>query len=162
VNIVHEFESVLDRGTKGLRQHFLEVPAPVAQAIEATGSRRVVLAVKGQEYRRALNTIVGVGRVLLIGKDVLREAHLELGDVVQVRLWADPEPDKLDVPEEFQAVMDSDPEAAERFEGLTLGTRRSMLIYITQVKHTDTRIKRSLEMAEKLRTRTLYKDRDSA
>jgi hypothetical protein len=157
--VVHEFESVLDRMAQGLGQHYFEIPSGVAAAIESTGSRRVVMEVKGLTYRRALNTIKTVGRVVLVGKDVLREAKMEYGDVVQVKLWADPEPDRLDIPEEFQAVMDTDPEAAARFEEMTLGMKRSLLIYITQAKHTDTRIKRSLEMAEKLRTKTLYGDR---
>ena len=42
---------------------------------------------------------------------------------------------------------------------MTPGRQRGLAYYITSAKTTDTRLKRALEIAHKLRTHTLYGDR---
>ncbi len=154
-----DFETVLDRLQTRLRQHYFEVPEQIAKKVLEQGSRRVEVEIKGLWFRRALISVSEIGFVILIGKDLMKQLKLEPGDIVHMLLRADAEPDFLDVPEEFQAVLDTDADADARFHSLTLGMKRSLMKYVTQAKRSETRIKRSLQLAEKLKTHSLYSDR---
>ena len=65
----------------------------------------------------------------------------------------------MDVPEEFEAALAMDDAARQRFEALTPGMQRSLVMYISTARRSETRITRSLEMARKLRENTLHGDK---
>jgi hypothetical protein len=52
--------------------------------------------------------------------------------------------------------MEQDEEAGKIFFGMTVGMQRSLAHYVSSVKNTDSRIKRALELAYKMKTETLY------
>jgi uncharacterized protein YdeI (YjbR/CyaY-like superfamily) len=68
-------------------------------------------------------------------------------------------PDKIDVPEELQAVLAQDDEAMAAWKKLTPGLQRSLSYYVKSVKNVDSRIKRSFEMLHKVKTGQLYAQR---
>ncbi len=55
------------------------------------------------------------------------------------------------MPEEFQAVLDSDPEAMQIFEGFTQGKQRSLIYYILRFKNSQTRIDKALIITENMK-----------
>jgi uncharacterized protein YdeI (YjbR/CyaY-like superfamily) len=55
-------------------------------------------------------------------------------------------------------ALEQDEEAAARFYAMTRGRQRSLASYVTSAKREETRVKRAVELAHKLRTRTLYGD----
>ena len=137
--------------------HTIPVPAEVAAVLAASGTRRVVGRLNGLPIRRALVSLGG-GTVLIVGRGTLREAGLSAGDTALVDIEPDPEPDRVDLGAEFEAALAADDEAAERFFGFTPGRQRSMATYVTSAKRPETRVRRALELAHKLRTHTLYGD----
>jgi hypothetical protein len=79
-----------------------------------------------------------------------RAAKIKPGDAVRVKFTvADPE--KLDMPEEMEAVLAQDEDAAKAWSELTTGIQRSLLHYVNSVKNVDSRIRRALFMAEKIK-----------
>ena len=58
------------------------------------------------------------------------------------------------------AVLAEDAAAKRRWDEITIGKRRSIVHYINGAKKSETRLKRSLELAEKMRTYTLAGDRN--
>ena len=155
----HEFVAPVLRQPRGFRFHYVPLPEEVAEALERAGTRRVVVELNGFRIRRAVMNSVDVGRHLVAGRTVLRDAGARLGDMVHVALWIDPDPEAVDIPEELEAALEQDPKAAARFASFTHGQQRSLALYVTQAKRTETRVRRSLELATKLRTYTLYGDR---
>ena len=154
---------VIRLGDDFLRMHALTVPSDVAAAILATGSRRLLVTLAGDTIRRALQTRIdgddGARRHhVYLSADALRTYGLREGAMLPVTLALDPDPDRLDLPEEFAAALDLDPEAAARFHGFTPGRQRSIAHYVASAKRPETREKRALELATKLRTFTLYGD----
>ena len=141
--------------------HTLPVPAEVAAALVASGTRRVVAVLNGHPVRRALTSLDG-GTVLLLGRDTLRAVGVQEGDTVFADLSPDPEPDRVDLGAEFEAVLEGDAEAAARFFAFTPGRQRSMATHVTSAKRPETRLKRALDLAHKLRTHTLYGDPPAA
>ena len=72
-------------------------------------------------------------------------------DEVQAQILPDESPFQFDMPEEFQAVLDTDPAASAVFERLTPGNQRSLIYLVQALKSVDKRIERSLLVASKLR-----------
>ena len=94
-----------------------------------------------------------------MGVALLKELGLQYGDEIEVELCPDPDPDFVDLGEEFTEVLELDEEAAERFYGFTVGKKRGLAHYVNSAKRSETRIKRALEIAHKLKTYTLYGDK---
>lgn len=137
--------------------HIVPLPAEVEDAL--AGVRIVVGTLNGVLFRRAVHGR-GDGRPhLRFGRKALGEAKAAYGDTVEVELWASPDPDAVHLPPELTAALEQDPEAAARFDTFTPGRRRSLGIYVEEAKRPETRIKRALELAHKIRTHTLYGDR---
>ena len=113
----------------------------------------------GNEYRRAITGRKDGERYVVVSKEMMKEIDVAFGDTVLVDLRPDPEPDRVELCEELVVALDQDKEAGKRFYGMTPGMQRSLNLYVTGAKRTETRIKRALELAHKLRTNTLYGDR---
>ena len=157
---VHVFVALVDRQRDGMRSHFIPIPDDVADDLLALGTRRVIATINGVECKRAIQGSMSGERRLIVGIPLLRDARADVGHPVEVALRTDPNPEDVDLAEEFVAVLEEDPEAAERFYALTPGMQRSLAYYVNSGKRVETRIKRSLEMAKKLRTRGLHSDRN--
>ena len=157
-SLPHLFAAEIDRLDDGFRYPCVRVPAAAADALDAAGVKRVVGAVNGHPFRRALQRRAGGERLLVFGQDYLRTCGATFGDVVTVELGPDPAPDRLDLGEAFEAVLAGDAAAAERFYALTPGRQRSLAYYVTSAKRPETREARALDLARKLRTHTLYGD----
>jgi hypothetical protein len=156
--VEHAFAAPVLRQGDGLRMHILPLPAEVDADLRARGVLRVVCALNGVEVRRGVLSRAEGGRFLAVGQTVLRDIRARHGDWVEVVLRPDPDPSGIDLGDAFAAVLDDDPEAAARFFGMTPGRQRSLAYYATSAKRPETRLKRALELAEKLRTHTLYGD----
>jgi hypothetical protein len=155
------FTATVVRLDTGMRYHALPVPEALAGAWKQAGIRRLAGTVNGLPVRRALQSHADGGSFLILGQDTLKEAGLKRGSNALVELAPDPEPDALDMPEVFTLVLEQDDAARARWESFPLGRRRSLLHYITSAKQEATRIKRSWELAEKIRTHSLYGDKQA-
>ena len=156
------FTSTVVRLETGMRYHALPVPDDVAEKFKASGVRRLIAVINGHTCKRALQNHADGGSFIIVGGDLLKTCGLKLRSTVTVSLAPDPEPDALDLPEAFALVLEQDDEARGRWETFPIGRRRSLLHYITSAKQEATQIKRACELAEKIRTHTLYGDRTKA
>lgn len=138
--------------------HFLPLSPEVAESYLQNGVKRVIATLNGVPIRRAILGNADGERFLIVGLAILREIRASPGDLVHVQLAPDPEPDRIDLGEAFTEVLEMDEAAAARFFGMTIGQQRGLASYVTSAKREETRIKRALEIAYKLRTYTLYGD----
>ncbi len=132
--------------------HLIFVPEDLIAKLPAKFPLRVEGIINGVAFALAIQTIKGHGKYFSISAEFRKKAKLEEGVEVQIQFNI-VDPDKLDIPEELEAVMAQDEEGAKMFEALTTGYKRSLLHYITSAKSVDTRIKRSLELIHKIKTR---------
>ncbi|HSI08031.1 MAG TPA: YdeI/OmpD-associated family protein [Rariglobus sp.] len=153
------FSSTVVRLETGMRYHALPVPEDVAAKFKAAGVRRLVAVINGHTCKRALQNHADGGSFIIVGGDLLKTCGLKLRSAATVSLTPDPEPDALDMPEAFALVLEQDDEARARWETFPIGRQRSLLHYISSAKQEATQIKRSWELAEKIRTHTLYGDK---
>jgi uncharacterized protein YdeI (YjbR/CyaY-like superfamily) len=80
-----------------------------------------------------------------------KSAKVKPGDKVNVS-FVIVDPDKLDLPEEMQAVLAQDDEGAKKWNKLTVGLQRSLVHYINSSKNIDVRIERALFLINKVKS----------
>src|SRR5690606_40694565 len=91
-------------------------------------------------------------RFFTVSAALRKAAGIKAGDAVEVKFQLT-DPESLVLPEELQAVLDQDPDGRAVWDTFTTGLQRSLMHYVTSAKTVDTRIKRSLELIEKAKTR---------
>lgn len=153
------FTAEVVRLEEGARYHIVPVPEGFAAEFRAARIRRLICTINGHALKRALQNHADGGSFIILGQPTLAELGLKRGARVAVELRADPQPDALDMPEEFALVLAQDEPARTRWATFTPGRQRSLLHYVASAKQEPTRIKRSLELARKIRNHQLYSDR---
>lgn len=156
--LVHQFPAPVLRMTEGMRMHYVPIPHDIAEALVASGTRRVIGTMNGQPINRALHGNGDGGWRLMLGRAALREVGAQYGDTVIIALQSDPTPNVIDLPQELTEALAQDEEAAERFYGMTPGRQRSLAYFVTSAKRRETRIRRAVDLAHKLRTHALHSD----
>lgn len=144
-----------------MRFHYLPLPEEIAQPFLASGLRRVLATLNGHTLRRAIQGGAETEPFLLVGVGLLRRIGAASGDLVDIRLEPDPNPEEIELAEELVLALEIDEEAAARFYSFTPGRRRSLAHYVNSARRAETRLKRALELAEKIRTHTLHSDRNA-
>jgi hypothetical protein len=123
------------------------------------------LRVKGQlnhvPIDLAIQYRVSGPRFIMVSKLLARKAHVKIGDAVTVSFKLT-NPKKVEIPEELAAVLAQDEESLAAWKKLTPGLQRSLCYYVNSVKNVDSRIKRSFEMVNKIKTGQLYLQRKKA
>ncbi len=105
----------------------------------------------GTRFHRAIQKSKGLYYISL-GKTTMNEAKVQLGEILTIKLEADTSKYGMPFPIEFEEVLRQDIEADEKWQALSPGMKRSLLHYISSDKTVNTRIQRSIYMAEKLKT----------
>ena len=156
---IFEFVSPLLKSDKGfLKQHYAPVPAEIAEAL-VPDSRRVIATVNGKTVRRAIQNSKDGEFFIQFGLPLMKKIGIEFGDELYISLKLDPNPDHVDLGVEFAEVLELDEEAAARFFSFSPGKQRGLALHVNSAKREETRIKRALEIAHKLKTYTLYGDK---
>ena len=133
--------------------HLIVVPNQIAENfVNGKGAPRIICSVKGNpEFPCALNP--RHGRYVIIASKQLIKKNKLLADVpFEISIRHDPE-NGLRQPEELEAVLDQDEIAHHAFVGLNDGYKRGYIYYVNQAKSVDSRIKRALEIAAKIKVR---------
>jgi hypothetical protein len=155
---VFEFPAPILRQTTGMKYHFMPVPTDVAESLMKSGTRRVIATINGEDENRAIHNTKDGEYFLVMGLSILRRMKAKLGDVVVASLVSDPEPDKIDLPDELVEALKMDKAASDRFNGMTPGMQRSVASYVTGVKRPDSRVRRAMEITYKMGSYTLHGD----
>lgn len=156
--LAFRFTSQVVRLDQAMPFHVLPVPDDIAAAWKKAKVRRLTGTVNGHAINRALMNHAGGGSFFIVNRDFMKEAGIGLKTPAVLVFKPDAAPDRPDMPEEFRLALDQDDAARARWDTFTPGRQRSLLVYITGAKTEPTRIKRALELAQKIRTHSLYGD----
>ena len=86
----------------------------------------------------------------MVSAPLKRAAKIRPGQKIKVE-FSLVDPDKVDLPEELEAVIEQDDEGKAEWEKLTPGLQRSLAHYVFSVKNVDSRITRSLYLLNKVK-----------
>jgi len=88
---------------------------------------------------------------MMFGKRYQKELGIFPNDYFQLQLFEDDSKYGVEMPEEMEAVLSSDPEAQQIFESFTAGKKRGLIYFIARYKNTQMRIDKSILICENLK-----------
>ena len=149
----YRFTTPMQRMDGEFAWHYLEFPHDVQELFGTKGNVRVKGTINGVAVDRALMpTKIGF-HMIIVGGDIRKAAKLrKVGDIANVELWLNSEPQKLDLPEELAETLDFLPEMKAEWEQLKPGIQRSMCYWIGSGKTVPTRAKRVAVLLKRLET----------
>ncbi len=131
----------------------IPVPAAIAKAIsDKKGAIRILCSIEGgEEFPCALNPRKTGDYTIIASKQLIKANNLENKEAFELSVRED-ESDGLALPEELSEVLIQDDWGSKLFEELLPGRKRGYIYYVRSGKTVDTRIKRSFEIIEKLKS----------
>ncbi|MES3018488.1 MAG: YdeI/OmpD-associated family protein [Bacteroidota bacterium] len=147
------FSAVLEPLDEKMVHHLIVVPEEIAvKFTDGKGAPRILCSIEGTtEFPCALNPRHG-RHVLIASKQLIKKNKLSVAVPFKVSIRIDPH-NGLSLPEELSEVLDQDHVAFKAYDALNDGHKRGLIHYINQAKSVDSRIKRSLEIMEKMKER---------
>ena len=134
--------------------HSLKIPEEYVIPFIEKGHQRVEVQAtfegRSIKFHAALKKYRGQYQIMF-GKRNQQELGIFPNDYFSIQLFEDQSKYGVEVPEELSAVLESDIEALEIFESLTPGKIRSLIYTIARFKNSQTRIDKSLTMADNLK-----------
>lgn len=147
--------------------HGVVLPDKQAKPFADAGHKRVKLTAIYQDkeitFHGALHRYLD-RYMISFGKRYQKELGVGINDYFSLQISEDTSKYGVEVPEEFSAVFESDPEANALFEQFTDGKKRSLIYYVLRFKNSQTRIDKSLIISENIKMgisdpKELIKDR---
>ena len=150
------FETRLIEYDDTLVNTVVELPAEVIKKlpkgrVRVEGKLNAVPFNLGVQFRKT------GARYLSVSQVMRKAAKIKPGDKVKVSFEI-VDPDKLELPEEMEAVLAQDEAGAKLWNKLTVGLQRSLVHYINSTRNVDLRIERALYLLNKVKSGA-YKDR---
>ena len=143
---------VFEVSLKGI--HSLVIPERYAMPFLNTVKPRVRVAAEFEGKSIAFHAALQKYRgryMITFGKRYQKELGVYPNDYFQLQLFEDKSKYGVDMPEELEAVLQSDKEISDIFHSFTAGRIRSLIYTIARYKNSQTRIDKSLILAENLR-----------
>lgn len=140
---------------------YIEIPQDIYEKmVEKTTDKRIKCTLNNTiTVSRAMSQNKGMYYILL-NKDVLKKCKIDIGNAVQVELQPDTSKYGIDITEEMEEVIFSDPKGNDLFDTLTPGAQRSLIYIVNKIKSSQLRIERSfviLEHLKKMKGKVDYK-----
>ncbi len=134
--------------------HSFVVPEKIAQYCLDKKHKRVVVEItfnkKSINFHAALQKLKQ-NYYITFNASNQKKLGIFPSDYFKVQLFEDTSKYGVEMPEEFDAVLQSDLEAFEIFESLTDGKKRSLIYYILKIKKSQSRIDKALIITENLK-----------
>lgn len=119
----------------------LVVPPEIVEQLGAGKRPKVVVCLNGYSYRSSIAPMSG-DFMIPVSSDVRAAAKVNACDKVTVQVSVDTEERKVEVPLDFQELLDSNSKARSAFEWLSYSNKRRHVLSIEDAKTPETRQRR--------------------
>jgi len=150
-NFIGKIESI----PRIYRCYGIIVPQEILEKLPQKGRIRTKGTINSTPFNLAIQNDKVYGKYFTISTALLKSTKTKLGQPIAVSFEL-ASLDELEIPEEFLITLEQDEEAEKIFNGFTVGLKRGLMHYVSSAKQIDTRIKRSLELAEKIKMGMLH------
>lgn len=154
-----QFDTTLSEIDKPLMKTAIFLPDHIIEKLPA-GRVRVEGMFNRAPFALAVQHMKDGSRFFAVSASLRKAAAIQIGDKVKV-VFRIVDPDKLDIPEELEAVLAQDDDAHKAWDKLSRGFQRSIIHYITSVKNVDSRIRRCLEIMTRAKMGKLHAQKKS-
>ncbi len=117
------------------------VPNEIVEKLEAGKKPPVNVTINNFSYR---NTVAVMGGKFMIGvsADIRSKTGIKGGDKVKVTLELDTKPREVEIPSDFQKLLNENAKARQFYETLSYSNKQRYVLPIGQAKTEDTRQRR--------------------
>jgi hypothetical protein len=142
------FTSTIDLLTS-LKLHYVLIPSPILTELndgdeKGKFNQRVIVRLNDQvEWQGGIVALREGDGYIAVSQARMKQLKTERYDEVNVQLRKDNSEFGHEFPEELREVFKQDPEAEQRFRGMSPGKQRTIIYYILQVKSSEKRAERS-------------------
>jgi hypothetical protein len=109
----------------------------------------------GVPFALAVQHLKDGARYFSVGAPLRKAARMKVGNKVDCAFEL-VDKEKIDIPEELEAVLLQDDLAMSAWRKLSTGYQRSLIHYVTAVKRVDSRIRRSIDLMERAKAGLLH------
>lgn len=127
--------------------HFI-VPGNIATQFIQGKDRRVICTINDEVTLHSALMPNKDTWFIMLNKQIQKKLQTPLNSKINVSLIKDESEYGMPMPEEFREVLDQDPAADKYFHALTAGKQRSLIYIVSKVKNTESRIRKSLAIAD--------------
>lgn len=135
----------------GYMKHYVPIPDDVGNAIEEAGHKHVEGTLDDHPFRRSLQVRPNGAYCLKFGMTWLKQHDLPIDSEIIVELFPDPDPDRVDVPDELATALEANPALEHVWEMLAPSKRKTMVYDILRAKRQETRQRRAQKVMDELR-----------
>jgi Domain of unknown function (DUF1905)/Bacteriocin-protection, YdeI or OmpD-Associated len=146
-SISFEAEILSDANSGGA---FVEFPYEVEELFGARGRIPVQATFDGEVYRGSMVTMGHKCHILIVVKKIRQKIGKQPGDKVTVTLSLDTEPRVVEVPADFQEILNANPAANEHFSKFSYSKQRDYVLWIEDAKRAETRQRRMVKAIDLL------------
>ena len=119
----------------------IEIPAKVVDSFGMGKKPPITVTINGYTYR---NTVAVMGGVYMVGisAEHRKGAGVEGGDTIEVNIELDTKPREVEVPADFQKVLNKNATVKKKFETLSYSKKNGLVLPIKDAKTEETRQRR--------------------
>lgn len=148
----HKFTAKLERFNSDLWGYHIVVPEEIAELYIKAGIKRMISKYNGVIESHCAFMPRGDGRFFInINKEIRTKLKLLIGSSLDVELSPDESKYGMEMPEEFQVLLDQDIEGGKYFHLLTPGKQRSLIYQVGKLKNPDKRLEKANVILEFLK-----------
>jgi len=157
-----QFSAILEVRKQVGGGHFVSVPSEVTAFFGKKGRTRILGTMNGVEIDRALIPNGEGGHEIIIGTDVRKKTKAEPGEKVVFEIYRNPNPDEVEIPQELMAAIELEPVAMAKFAKMTPSMKRNMAYWVDSGKLPETRVKRAVEILNRIMNGSIFGGRKIA
>ena len=144
------FKAPLVRLRSNLGWIVVHVPLDVAKVWGTRGRLKVKGEINGFQFRTSLFPTREGRHFVLVNKKMQKGSHAYEGTIARFRLEPDTDERTVSIPSELKRVLAEERALLKWFEKLNYSTQKWITDWVTGVKSTEARIRRSEQVAEQL------------
>jgi uncharacterized protein YdeI (YjbR/CyaY-like superfamily) len=148
--VAKTFGALLERSGEGLNWTIIRVPLDVAKIWGVRGQLRVKGEINGFPFRTSLFPTGKGGHILMVNKKMQAGGKAVPGLKARIRLEPDTAPREVSPPAEWLRVLRQSKTLEKYYQSLNYSTRHEIAKWIAEGKQSETRRRRSDQMAERL------------
>ena len=130
----------------------IQIPDEVVEALGSGRRPPVTVTVNGYTYRSTV-AVMGGRYMVSLSAEHRAGAGVAGGDAVDVEIALDTAPRTVDVPADFAAALDAEPDARRTFDGLSNSNKSWHVLQVTGAKTDQTRQRRIVKSVDMLKQR---------
>jgi len=147
-----ELSTQLKKSDGKLWGWFMPIDDAIVQNINELGWKRLVANIENAEPMYCAIVSIGNGvKGITLNRPFVKKNGFLLDQELKLKLVEDRSKYGMPLSEEFEATLESDPEAQEHFNSLTPGKQRNLIYFADNVKASDIRIRRALVVMNHLK-----------